>query len=170
MQTLDISRDSAAALRSLYSCFPSGVTALCALRDGVATGLAVSSFTSVSLEPALVSVSLQSTSATWAALESADTFGLSVLSETQDAICRQLSRKGADRFSGVNWHAYPSGAIFIEGAVAWLECSLHHRFTAGDHEIAIFSVKAAKANPDLAPLVFHRSRFRKLVPEDMSAA
>ena len=45
-----------ALLRQAFGCFPSGVTAFCGLLDGVAEGMAASSFTSVSLDPPLVSV------------------------------------------------------------------------------------------------------------------
>ncbi len=169
MQSLTTSNEDALGLRKLYACFPSGVVALCALLDGIPTGLAVSSFTSVSLTPPLVSVSLQSGSATWAALEGAPTFGISVLGQEQDELCRQLSRKGADRFQGVEWTAQPSGAVLIAGAAAWLECKLYHRFVAGDHEIAILSIVATRCDFSIAPLVFHGSRFRKLAVEPAQA-
>jgi hypothetical protein len=48
-----------ALLRQAFGCFPSGVTAFCGLLDGAAEGMAASSFTSVSLDPALVSVRRQ---------------------------------------------------------------------------------------------------------------
>ena len=46
-----------AALREAFGVFPSGVVAVAAIVDGVPVGLAASSFTSVSLDPALVSFS-----------------------------------------------------------------------------------------------------------------
>lgn len=52
-------------LRPAFGCFPSGVTAVCADVDGVPAGLAASSFTSVSVEPPLVSVCMQHSSTTW---------------------------------------------------------------------------------------------------------
>lgn len=169
MEKISPNADAPKVLRQLYSCFPTGVTALCALRDGKPLGLALSSFTSISIDPPLVSVSLQSTSATWASFEGIETFGLSVLGEDQEHACRQLSQKTGDRFAGLDWTASESGAIFIDGSVAWLECSLHHRLVAGDHEIAILRVEAAKADPGQAPLVFHASRFRRLVPSETAS-
>jgi hypothetical protein len=52
-------------LREAFGCFPSGVTAVCALVDGTPRGMAASSFTSVSLTPPLVSLCVQRTSSTW---------------------------------------------------------------------------------------------------------
>lgn len=58
----------AARLRQAFGFFPSGVTAVCGLADGRPAGLTASSFTSVSLDPALVSVCLAKTSTTWPVL------------------------------------------------------------------------------------------------------
>src|SRR5258708_2550039 len=111
-------------LRNAYGCFPSGVTAICAIVGGQPVGMAASSFTSVSLEPPLVSVCVQSSSRTWAVLKDAKRIGVSVLGEKHGDICRQLSAKTGDRFAGVDWEVSPADALFICGAAVWLECSL----------------------------------------------
>lgn len=169
MEKISPSTDAVNVLRQLYSCFPTGVTSLCALREGKPLGLALSSFTSISIDPPLVSVSLQSNSATWASFKGVEVFGLSVLGEEQEQACRQLSQKTGDRFAGLSWYSSETGAVFIDGAVAWLECSLYHRLEAGDHEIAILRVEAAKADPEGPPLIFHASRFRRLAPNEIAS-
>ncbi len=165
MKWVDGSPVSAQELRCLYACFPSGVAALCAVIDNAPVGLAVSSYTSVSLDPPLVSVCIQNSSATWAKLQRVDQLGLSVLSEAQDVVCKQLSLKNGNRFAGVNWRSSPAGAVFIEGAVASLECVVYDKVIAGDHLIVVLRVVAAEALHERQPLVFHGSRFRKLFPE-----
>jgi flavin reductase (DIM6/NTAB) family NADH-FMN oxidoreductase RutF len=149
-------------LRHAYGCFPSGVVAMCALVNGVPHGIIVSSFTSVSLSPPLVSVCLQDTSSTWPMLRHCTRLGLSVLAEKQDAVCRALSRRSADRFAGVPWTAEPSGAVFVHGAGALYDCSLHQEIPAGDHAIALLRLHGLHSEPDVSPLVFHGSRFRRL--------
>lgn len=149
-------------LRSMFSLFPSGVAVLCALCDDAPLGMALSSYTTVSLDPPLVSVCIQHGSSTWATIQKTTHFGLSLLNERQGPVCRQLSLKGVDRFAGVDWQASTRGAVFIKEAVAWMECQIHHRFVAGDHEIIVLAVAAAHVERDDAPLVFHRSKFRKL--------
>ena len=59
-----------ARLREAFGIFPSGVVAVAARVEGDAVGLAASSFTSVSLDPPLVSFSVANTSKTWPALRS----------------------------------------------------------------------------------------------------
>lgn len=152
----------AAQLRTVFGCFPSGVTAVCAEVDGEPVGMAASSFTSVSVEPPLVSVCVQNSSETWPRLRVTGRIGLSVLSDGQDSVCRSLSTKHGDRFAGVQWTRGDDGAIFIEGAAAMLDCTLYRELAAGDHAIALLRIRQVHAEVDAAPLVFHGSRFRRL--------
>jgi flavin reductase (DIM6/NTAB) family NADH-FMN oxidoreductase RutF len=151
-------------LRQAFGCFPSGVTAFCGLLDGVAEGMAASSFTSVSLDPALVSVCVANTSSTWPKLATLDRLGLSVLADDHAPVARSLASKSGDRFSGVDWVATDSGAVFVHGATLWLECAPFKRIEAGDHEIVVLQIMALAMYPDVAPMVFHRSSFRELAP------
>lgn len=157
--------DDTRQLRDAFACFPSGVAALCTLIDGLPAGMAVSAFTSVSLDPPLVALCVQNTSETWRRIRDARRFGISILGEGHPDICRQLAAKGADRFAGVSWVATSDDAVFLEGATVWFECSLFESMSAGDHEIALFSVIGLRVLSNVRPLVFHGSRFRQLSPD-----
>lgn len=149
-------------LRSAYGCFPSGVTAMCVLVDGRPVGIAASSFTSVSVSPPLVSVCVQNSSTTWPVLRGRGRLGLSVLAEGHDQVCRALAMKDGDRFANVAWDATPGGAVFVQGSAAWLDCCIHAELPAGDHSIVLLQIHGLRADPCVAPLVFHGSRFRRL--------
>lgn len=153
-----------ALLRQAFGCFPSGVTAFCGLLDGDAEGMAASSFTSVSLDPPLVSVCVANTSTTWPKLARLERLGLSVLADDHAPIAKALAAKNGDRFESVDWMATDSGAVFVHGATLWLECSPYKRVDAGDHEIVVLQIVALAMYPDIAPMVFHRSNFRELAP------
>lgn len=106
------------ALRQGFGCWPSGVTAVCGLLDGAPAGMAASSFTSVSLDPPLVSVCVANESSTWTALRPLPRLGVSVLSSGHEVACRQLASKEGDRFAGLGWGATQLGAIvLVEAAV-----------------------------------------------------
>jgi flavin reductase (DIM6/NTAB) family NADH-FMN oxidoreductase RutF len=149
-------------LRRVFSAFPSGVTAVCALVDDQPVGIAASSFTSVSLNPPLVSVCVARSSTTWPQLRRAARFGVSVLSADQEQACAQLSARGIDRFAGLPWRASPGGAVLLDGASAWLECTIDQQVRAGDHDIVVLRVHDLGANHQVHPLVFHSSQFRRL--------
>lgn len=152
----------AADLRRAYGCFPSGVAAVGALVGGRPTAMAASSFTSVSIEPPLVSVCMQHTSTTWPRLRGCERLGVSVLAAGQDDACRALAAKHGDRFAGVSWGTSDTGALFVHDTTAWLECSVLREVGAGDHAIVLLEIHRLTARPDVAPLVFHGSRFHRL--------
>lgn len=150
-------------LRRSFSAFPSGVTVIAGLApDGTPLGLVASSFTSVSLQPALVSMCIAHTSGTWPLLTGLPVLGVSVLAADQGWIARQVSARRPDRFAGVEWRATADGAVVLDGASGWMEVSVQQQIRAGDHDIVVLAVHELNADPEMQPLVFHGSRFRQL--------
>lgn len=149
-------------LRQVYGSFPSGVVAIAARIGGTLVGMAASSFTSVSMEPPLVAICIQNTSTTWPRVAQASRIGLSVLSDDHNDICRQLSARDGDRFEGVPILETSDGAIFIQGASAHLDCSVHDTFSAGDHQMVLLRVRRVDFSPEREPLVFHASGFHRI--------
>ena len=151
-----------AELRRVLGAFPTGVTAIAALVDGAPVGLAASSFTSVSLDPPMVSVCVARTSTTWPLLRAVRRLGVSVLGAHQEHACRQLAERGVDRFAALSWRAGSEDGVFLEGSSAWIDCSIEQEIPAGDHTIVLLRVHDLDADPGVAPLVFHASQFRQL--------
>lgn len=160
--TAAVSDLSPSVLRAAFASFPSGITAVAAMRDGRPQGLAASSFTSVSLSPPLVSICIARTSTTWPGLRLAPRLGLSVLAEEHGPVARALAARGADRFATVAWERSPQGAVFVPGSALWLDCTRYAEVPAGDHEIVLLSIRQLWAYPEVPPLVFHQSGFRRL--------
>lgn len=167
--TVDEALDPA-TLRRVLGAFPTGVTALAALVDGVPVGMTASSFTSVSLDPPLVSICVASVSKTWSLLRQASRVGVSVLSHRQEAASRRLAARGVDRFAELPWHATDDGAVLLEDASAWFDCEIEREIRAGDHEIVLLAVRRLGTDPRRPPLVFHGSRYRQLAAACSSAA
>jgi flavin reductase (DIM6/NTAB) family NADH-FMN oxidoreductase RutF len=159
-------RTDVGELRRVFGCFPSGIAAVCALgEDGRPNGMAVSSFTSVSMDPPLVSVCVQHTSTTWPGLSRAPRLGVSVLAEGQDGAAKALAAKGIDRFADLSWAETPEGAVVLHGAAAWLDCEIEAEYPAGDHVLVLLRVRGLVGEPTHPPLVFHASKFRGLSVE-----
>src|SRR3954470_15584799 len=110
MVTVDSATPDTALLRRTYAAFPSGVTAVCAVEDGVPVGMAASAFTPASLHPPLLAVGVQLTSMTWPRLRWRARLGLSVLAHGRADACRRLSQKAGDRFAGLGWRGGEGGA------------------------------------------------------------
>ncbi|GAB2996703.1 flavin reductase family protein [Mycobacterium bourgelatii] len=150
------------SLREAFGHFPTGVVAIAAQVNGVREGLAASTFVPVSLEPPLVSFCVQNTSTTWPKLKSVPMLGISVLGEAHDAAARTLAAKTGDRFAGLETVSSETGAVFIKGTGLWLESAIEQLITAGDHTIVVLRVKHVTVDSNVAPIVFHRSEFRRL--------
>lgn len=153
-------------LRQAFGVFPSGVVAVAAEVDGALVGLAASSFTSVSLDPPLVSFSVARTSKTWPDLRRADHLGLTVLADHHDQVCRQLAGPVDRRFDGVRASVTDQGAVLLDEGLARFECSIYREVEAGDHVVVLLRLHGVEHdNEDEhrgSPLVFHRSAFGRL--------
>ncbi|MGW5381438.1 flavin reductase family protein [Nocardia sp. NPDC003963] len=153
------------ALRRAFGRFPSGVVGLCAVVDGDYVGMAASSFVTVSLDPPLVACCVQRTSTTWPKLRTAARLGISVLGEDHQDAARALAAKGRDRFAGLATRSSEAGALFVDGASMWMEAVVTEELPAGDHDIVLMAVRDFEIAGEIAPMVFHGSRFRRLVRE-----
>lgn len=147
-------------LRQAFGTFPTGVVAVAAEVDGELVGLAASSFTSVSLDPPLVSINLAVTSKTWPDLRRATHLGVTVLAEHHAVLCRQLAGPVEHRFDDVGYAVTDEGAVTIEGGLAQFDCTIHQEVDAGDHVLVLLELhRVTHAESTPAPLVFHRSAF-----------
>jgi flavin reductase (DIM6/NTAB) family NADH-FMN oxidoreductase RutF len=155
-----------AQLRTAFGIFPSGVVAVAAAVDGRLVGLAASSFTSVSLDPPLVSFSVANTSKTWPDLRRAAHLGLTVLADHHGEVCRQLAGPVEHRFDGVPVTETDDGAVTLDEGLASFDCTVYREVEAGDHTIVLLELHAVETlsidGDGSGPLVFHRSAFRRL--------
>lgn len=141
-------------LRRTFGAYPTGMALIAAQVGGRSVGMLANSFTSVSLEPALVSISFDRTSTTWPVLAGADRFGISVLAveNRQDAL--RLRRPAADRFTGITMNHVGQGALVLPDAAATLIVRRHGAIGAGDHVLVLFEVLDHTRDHGAAPLVF----------------
>ena len=154
-----------ARLREAFGIFPTGVVAVAAQVDGRLIGLAASSFTTVSLEPPLVSINLAVSSKTWPDLRRAGHLGVTVLADHHDVVCRQLAGPVDQRFDGLAYRVTDDGAVTLDEGLARFDCTIYREVEAGDHLLVLLELHAVEHvdhNLAGAPLVFHRSSFGKL--------
>lgn len=156
-------------IRAMFSQFPTGVVVVGARVGTAVSGMVVSSFSvGVSLSPPLVSFAAQRTSETWPPLREVPRLGISILSQNQSELCAKIASTANRhrRFDNVPHDVTQSGALTIRDASVVMEVELVEEFPAGDHTLALLEVKHANSDIDRAPLVFHRSLFKEIVPSD----
>ena len=150
-----------ARFRQVLGHFPTGVTVVTAIRDSQPAGVAVNSFTSVSLDPPLVAFCVANRSSTWAQIRSGGSFCVNILSEDQEALSRVFATRvgGVDRFAGVGWRPAPSGGPILDGVLAWVDCALEAEHDGGDHRIVVGRALHLDVAREGRPLVFYRGGY-----------
>lgn len=166
MNTHDVRQEmtepTAQAMRRVSGVFPTGISLVAAIVDGRPVGLLANSFTSVSLDPPLVSVNVALTSTTWPALRNATRWGISILSADHADMVKTLSRPSAERFTDIDRYQTEDGAVLLTGSSATFQVSLETEADAGDHALALLRVHGLDRNMDANPLVFYGSQLRQL--------
>jgi flavin reductase (DIM6/NTAB) family NADH-FMN oxidoreductase RutF len=149
--------------RRVMSHFCTGVVIVSAMDGLEPVGLTCQAFSSLSLSPPLVMLGIGVQSTSWPRIERAGTFCVSVLSREQHPLAERFARSGARKFDELDWRCAPSGAPFMPGCVAWIDCSLQSAVETGDHLIVVGEVTAMDTDLPLAdPLLFYQGSFTEL--------
>lgn len=148
--------------RDALGTFATGVTVVTTRApDGSPVGLTVTSFNTVSLDPPLVLWSLQRDSNLFEVFESAETFAVHVLSESQVDISQRFAQRDVDRFEGVKIREGSNGLPLLEGCAAVFQCSKHAEYDGGDHIILLGRVQSYEHH-QVPALAFYRSGYAAL--------
>jgi flavin reductase (DIM6/NTAB) family NADH-FMN oxidoreductase RutF len=150
------------SFRDVLGCFSTGVVLVTAESDSGPVGMAVNSFTSVSLDPPLIAFCAALTSTTWPAIRATGGFAITILSNTQEEVCRAFSARDADRFAGRDWARTPAGRPVTADGLGWLDCRLRTVQVEGDHELVIAEAVDWSMGADARPLIFHSGRYTSL--------
>lgn len=152
-----------ARYRQVLGHFPTGVTVITAGSDEGPVGLAVGSFFSVSLDPALVGFCAGESSSSWPTIRGVGSFCVNILAENQEETCRVFASKAPEKFAGIGYQPAPfSGAPLLDGALAWIDCELDEVHPAGDHDIVVGRVHDLEVAREGDPLVFFRGGYANL--------
>jgi len=157
-----------AEFRRVLGQFATGVAAVTGLHDGAPVGMVVNSFSSVSLDPPLVAFCVAHTSRSWPRLRLSRRLGICFLAAGQHTEVSRLASSGGTKFRDLVWSASPGGAPILDGALAWLECSVETEHPAGDHLIVVARVHHLDGLAGADPLVFYGGvygRFAIALPE-----
>src|SRR4249920_1206775 len=126
------------AFREVLGHFPTGVVVIAGIdQDGAPAGMAVGSFTSVSLDPPLVAFLPDRASTSFPKIRATGSFCINVLADDQEHVCRAFAARGGDKYGSAAWRPAGSGAPILYGVVAWIDCDLDQVLEAGDHYIVL---------------------------------
>jgi flavin reductase (DIM6/NTAB) family NADH-FMN oxidoreductase RutF len=152
--------DIQSGLKQAMRVYPQGVTVVTTDSSGP-KGLTVSSFTSVSLDPPLVLVSIAKGSAQHDLFRGAESYAINFLADDQKSVSDRFAGRtqAKDRFEGIKFEKGVTGSPIISGARAVLECRAWKVYEGGDHSILVGEVLSAKTLNSKRPLVYYSQQY-----------
>ena len=123
--------------------------------SGDRSGMTVSSFTSLSLDPPLVLFCAKEGSHTLDEVKETGHFAVNVLAQDQKDVCYGFAGNEEDKFENVSVKPGSThGDPLVEGSLATLECRLESLSSGGDHTIVIGRVDRFEQVSQDQPLLF----------------
>ena len=148
--------------RDVMGTFATGVTIITTVESEVPYGITANSFTSVSLSPPLVMFCLGKSSTNFEFFMEADCFAVNILTEQQDALSARFAAYEGNRFEGIDWVTWETGAPILKNVVSAIDCRLEATHDAGDHIIMVGQVVRAEKQNDTEPLLYFQGGYKKL--------
>ena len=145
----------AADLRSCLGRFATGVTVVSYSVDSEPRGATVNAFSSVSLDPPLVLVSIARTAKACPLLED-NPFCVNVLAADQVDLAMNFAGRPTERT--VHWD-HGEYAPRLRETHAWLECTPWRAYDGGDHVLYLGEVRQLHIRATSEPLLFHAGGF-----------
>lgn len=149
------------AFRDVIGHFASGVTVITTALDGIPHGTTASAVASLSLEPPMLLICMNRSSATGQAVLRSGAFAVNILGEGDDELARRFAGKGEDKFAGVAVDRRDHGQPLLVDALAQLVCRVTQQVEAATHIVFFAEVHEATARPG-QPLAYYRGRFGRL--------
>ncbi len=154
--------EAARRFRDVLGRFASGVTVVTAMSGaGEPVGMTCQSFSSVSLTPPLVLFVPAKTSRAWPLMHLSGRFCVNFLSAEQAELSNTMASRGVDKFAHASWAPSPvTGSPLLEGALGYVDCTIHAVHEAGDHYVVIGRVLDLGESEVKDPLLFFQGQYR----------
>jgi flavin reductase (DIM6/NTAB) family NADH-FMN oxidoreductase RutF len=152
-------------LRKAMRFWATGVTIVTATHEGIQHGMTVSSFTSVSLNPPQVLISLAQDARTHDLITRSHNFGLTILDVSQQELCDRFAGRipdDMDRLNGLETITLVSGVPLLKQGLAHLDCHVVTTVGSGTHTIFIAAVLSAQSGEDGEPLLYFNRAYQKI--------
>jgi flavin reductase (DIM6/NTAB) family NADH-FMN oxidoreductase RutF len=152
------------SFRYAMRAWTTGVAIILAAHEGESYGMTINSFTSLSLDPPLVTVVLKNDTRIFELVNRSHAFTVNILSDSQKEMAENLAGKlhGAERMSSLATQTLTSGASVLTEGLAWLDCRVFHTYAAGVNMLFVAEVTGAHVRSTDNPLVYHDRKYHQL--------
>ncbi len=154
-------------MRQAMRHWPSGVAVVTGRAGDIIHGMTVNSFTSVSLDPPIISVALNHQTRTIALVRETGILALTVLGEEQQELSEIFAGRtpeDADRFAGLDIYTLETGAPLLAGGLAGLDCRVVFSYPMATSTLFLAEVVAISGLRDGAPLLYFNRSYHRIQP------
>jgi flavin reductase (DIM6/NTAB) family NADH-FMN oxidoreductase RutF len=152
-------------LRKTMRQWTTGVCIVCSKNETISHGMTVNSFTSISLDPPVITISLANNTRTCNLVNESERFSVSILRQNQKSIADRFSGKedqGTDRFINIATKVLPGGLPAIADALAVLETRVVKKEEFENSTLFIAEVTFSEILAQGRPLVYHNREYFSL--------
>lgn len=149
--------------RALMRQVPSPVVVVTAQGTEEARGITIGSFSSVALNPPLVSFNVARDARMYEVMEACSRFAVHVLGEGQAYLAKQFAVSGLtgpEQFESIPHSRDPHGTPVLKGVPAILHCTPHESVPAGDHVIYVGRVDDVEEHPSSGAVLYYQQSYR----------
>ncbi len=158
-------RVSPDSLRAVMRRVPATVAVLTASANGRKRGMTVGSFTSVSLDPILVSFNVGKNSTMHEIVMHADTMVVHLLREDQAHYSEHFAAPDLAselQFEGINHSLLDDGTPVLSDTLAYVRCRKTAKYDAGDHSLIVAEVLEVVHQNEGEPLLYYNTHYRAI--------
>jgi flavin reductase ActVB len=155
-----------AVFKEAMSRFPSGVVVVTTRdTDGRCWGFTASSFSSISMEPPLILVSLAKEADCHHVFGAAPWFAISILRAGHEPLAVNFATRGVDKFAAGQFATDEHGSPLLSTAAATMTCQRYEVYDCGDHSLMVGRVTEVGLGSDGDPMIYVGRRFARLSPD-----
>jgi len=149
------------AFRNRCGDFATGVTIICSKdENNEVHGMTANGFMSVSLDPALIVVSIGKNQKTHGLIKAAGEYSVNILAESQMAVSNHFAGR-PDPEMNLEFDEVDNIPVLKE-CISYFTAKVTAMHDEGDHTLFIGEVQAMGTVKDEAPLLFHAGRYNAI--------
>lgn len=150
----------ARALRDACGSFATGVTVVSTTNDEEDHGMTANAFMSVSLDPPLISISLDRKSRMREKIRASRRYAVNVLAGDMELVAMHFAGRHNPDLAGI--FERRNGLPVVPGAAVVFLTDVVQEIDAGDHTLFIGQVTHLERRPEAEPLLFCGGKFARL--------
>ena len=152
------------SFRRAMRAWTTGVALILAAHENESYRMTINSFTSLSIEPPLVTVVLKNETHVFDLVKRSGVFRIHILSAAQRELAENFAGKlhGAERMNSLAMDSTPNAASVLDAGLASLDCRVIHTYAAGVNTLLVAEVTATDVRSTDEPLAYHDREYRKV--------